>query len=97
MAACLKGEVACARAAELLMLDSCPTTVHDRIVSNDNVVQWDGRRFQIPPQPNASASPAPESNSVNHIAKPSKIYYGDSKLHHAGLLPGLGVLPARLP
>src|SRR5229473_1106803 len=25
--------------------------VHERIVSNDNVVQWDGRRFQIPPQP----------------------------------------------
>ncbi len=23
---------------------------HERIVSNDNVVQWDGRRFQIPPQ-----------------------------------------------
>jgi hypothetical protein len=25
--------------------------IHERIVSNDNVVQWDGRRFQIPPQP----------------------------------------------
>ena len=24
--------------------------VHERIVSNDNVVQWDGRRFQIPQQ-----------------------------------------------
>jgi len=52
------------------MLDSSPTTVHDRVVSNDNVAQWDGRRFQIPPQPNASGSPAPESNSVNHFAKP---------------------------
>ena len=24
---------------------------HQRSVSNDNVVQWDWRRFQIPPQP----------------------------------------------
>jgi hypothetical protein len=25
--------------------------LHERSVSNDNVVQWDVRRFQIPPQP----------------------------------------------
>jgi len=24
--------------------------LHERIVSNDNVVQWEGHRFQIPPQ-----------------------------------------------
>jgi len=24
---------------------------HERVVSNDNVVQWEGRRFQIPPEP----------------------------------------------
>jgi len=24
--------------------------VHERVVSNDNVVQWEGRRFQIPQQ-----------------------------------------------
>ncbi|MGH9682780.1 MAG: ISNCY family transposase, partial [Candidatus Acidiferrales bacterium] len=23
--------------------------LHERVVSNDNVVQWEGRRFQIPP------------------------------------------------
>ena len=32
-------------------LDRICCFIHERIVSNDNVVQWDGRRFQIPPQP----------------------------------------------
>ena len=32
-------------------LDRICCFIHERVVSNDNVVQWDGRRFQIPPQP----------------------------------------------
>ena len=32
-------------------LDRICCFVHEQSVSNDNVVQWDGRRFQIPPQP----------------------------------------------
>jgi transposase len=92
--ACIKGEMACARAAGLLGLsvrqikrlkkrmredgeaalahanrgrpshrrlpkdmatridglDRICCFVHERIVSNDNVVQWEGRRFQIPQQ-----------------------------------------------
>ncbi len=32
-------------------LDRICCFVHERIVSNDNVVQWEGRRFHIPPQP----------------------------------------------
>jgi hypothetical protein len=31
-------------------LDRICCFVHERIVSNDNVVQWEGRRFQIPQQ-----------------------------------------------
>ena len=31
-------------------LDRICCFVHERIVSNDNVVQWQGRRFQIPQQ-----------------------------------------------
>jgi hypothetical protein len=32
-------------------LDRICCFIHERVVSNDNVVQWAGRRFQIPPQP----------------------------------------------
>ncbi len=32
-------------------LDRICCFLHERSVSNDNVVQWEGRSFQIPPQP----------------------------------------------
>jgi hypothetical protein len=43
-------------------LDRICCFVHELIVSNDNVVQWEGRRFQIPSKPAASASPVPKSD-----------------------------------
>jgi transposase len=55
--------------------------IHERTVSNDNVVQWEGRRFQIPPQPQrfsfAGARVQLYQNLSGHIA----IYYGGTKLN----------------
>ena len=56
--------------------------MHERVVSNDNVVQWDGRRFQIPPQPAASASPAPKFSIHQTLDGRVSLYYGDTRLEH---------------
>jgi transposase len=71
-------------------LDRICCFLHERSVSNDNVVQWDGRRFQIPPQPKrfsfAGAKVQLYESLEGHIA----IYYGETKLLHSGgdLQPG---------
>src|SRR6266849_423170 len=57
--------------------------VHERIVSNDNVVQWDGRRFQIPPQPKPFSFAGAKVQLCESLRGSIEIYYGDSKLHHA--------------
>src|SRR2546429_238098 len=57
--------------------------VHERIVSNDNVVQWDGRRFQIPPQPKRFSFAAAKVQLCESLRGSITTYYGDSKLHHA--------------
>lgn len=53
---------------------------HVRIVSHDNVVQWDGRTLQIPPQPRrfsfGGARVQVEQSLAGHLA----LYYGDTKL-----------------
>jgi len=56
---------------------------HERIVSNDNVVQWDGRRFQIPPQPKRFSFAGAKVQLCESLRGSIEIYYGDSKLHHA--------------
>ncbi len=45
-------------------LDRICCFVHERVVSNDNIVQWEGQRFQIPQQADASALPEPKSTSI---------------------------------
>lgn len=57
--------------------------LHERIVSNDNVVQWDGRRFQIPPQPKRFSFAGAKVQLCESLRGRIEIYYGDSKLHHA--------------
>jgi len=46
------------------ILDRICCLVHERMVSNDNVVQWQGRRFQIPSRHAGSASLAPKYRSI---------------------------------
>src|ERR1700686_5434448 len=55
---------------------------HQRSVSNDNVVQWDGRRFQIPPQPHRFSFAGARVQLVESLEGKVAIYYGDNKLHH---------------
>jgi transposase len=55
---------------------------HERSVSNDNVVQWDGRRFQIPPQPQRFSFAGARVQIMESLEGKIAIYYGDSKLHH---------------
>ena len=55
---------------------------HERSVSNDNVVQWDGRCFQIPPQPHRFSFAGAKVQLIESLEGKVAIYYGDNKLHH---------------
>ena len=57
--------------------------LHERSVSNDNVVQWDGRRFQIPPQPKRFSFAGAKVTVYESLEGKVAIYYGDTKLHHS--------------
>jgi hypothetical protein len=56
---------------------------HERSVSNDNVVQWDGRRFQIPPQPKRFSFAGAKVQLLESLEGKVSIYYADAKLHLA--------------
>jgi len=56
---------------------------HERLVSNDNVVQWDGRRFQIPPQPQRFSFAGAKVQLVESLEGKVSIYYGNMKLLHS--------------
>lgn len=53
---------------------------HERIVSNDNVVQWDGRRFQIPPQPQRFSFAGAKVQLHESLEGKVSIYYADNRL-----------------
>jgi len=53
---------------------------HERIVSHDNVVQWDGRTFQIPPQPHRFSFGGARVQVVQSLAGHLALYYGNTKL-----------------
>ena len=55
---------------------------HQRSVGNDNIVQWDGRCFQIPPQPHRFSFAGAKVQLVESLEGKVAIYYGDNKLHH---------------
>ena len=61
-------------------LDRICCFLHERIVSNDNVVQWDGRRFQIPPQPRRFSFAGARVQLVQDLAGRIAVYHGDTKL-----------------
>ena len=64
-------------------LDRICCFVHERSVSNDNVVQWDGRRFQIPPQPKRFSFAGAKVQIYESLEGKVSIYYADTQLHHA--------------
>jgi transposase len=65
-------------------LDRICCFLHERSVSNDNVVQWDGRRFQIPPQPRRFSFAGAKVQLVESLEGKVAIYYADTKLHLSG-------------
>jgi hypothetical protein len=60
--------------------------VHERIVSNDNVVQWEGRRFQIPQQARRFSF-AGAKVQIYQALDGRIAYYGDTRLEHSSI-PG---------
>jgi len=61
--------------------------MHERIVSNDNVVQWDGRRFQIPQQARRFSFAGAKVQIYQALNGRLSFYYGDTRLEHAAI-PG---------
>jgi transposase len=61
--------------------------VHERIVSNDNVVQWEGRRFQIPQQARRFSFAGAKVQIYQALDGRVSFYYGDTRLEHAAI-PG---------
>ena len=55
---------------------------HERIVSHDNVVQWDGLRFQIPPHPQRFSFAGAKVQLYQSLEGNIAIYHQDAKLHH---------------
>ncbi len=63
-------------------LDRICCFVHERIASNDNVVQWEGRRFQIPPQSRRFSFAGARIQLYQSLDGRVMLYYGDNRLEH---------------
>ncbi len=61
---------------------------HQRIVSNDNVVQWDGRRLQIHRQPRRFSFAGAKVQIHQALNGRVSLYYRDSRLVHSNLSGG---------
>lgn len=56
--------------------------VHERTVSNDNVVQWEGRRLQIPPQNRRFSLAGAKVQLYQALDGKIALYYRDTRLEH---------------
>ena len=65
-------------------LDRICCFLHERAVGNDNVVQWDGRHFQLPPQPQRFSFAGAKVQLYESLEGKVAIYHGPNKLHHVG-------------
>ena len=63
-------------------LDRICCLVHERIVSNDNVVQWEGRRFHIPPQPRRFSFAGAKVQLYQGLDGCVALFYGDTPIEH---------------
>lgn len=61
--------------------------LHERVVSNDNVVQWEGRRFQIPQQARRFSFAGAKVQIYQALDGRVALYYGDTRLQHSAI-PG---------
>src|ERR1700731_4483345 len=62
--------------------------VHERIVSNDNVVQWEGRRFQTPKQARRFSFAGAKVQIYQTLDGRVSFYYGDTRLEHSAISGG---------
>ena len=62
--------------------------VHERIVSNDNVVQWEGRRLQIPQQARRFSFAGAKVQIYQALNGRVVLYYGDTRLQHSAMPAG---------
>jgi len=69
-------------------LDRICCFVHQRVVSNDNIVQWDGRRFQIPQQAQRFSFAGAKVHVYQALDGRVSLYYGDTRLQHTLAPPG---------
>ena len=65
--------------------------LHQRVVSNDNVVQWEGRRFQIPPQNRRFSFAGAKVQLYHALDGRVSLYYGNTRLEHTNS-PGGDIL-----
>jgi transposase len=68
-------------------LDHICAFVHERIVSNDNVVQWEGHRFQIPQQARRFSFAGAKVHIYQALDGRISLYYGKTRLEHSAI-PG---------
>jgi len=69
-------------------LDRICCFVHERIVSNDNVVQWQGRRFQIPQQARRFSFAGAKVHIYQALDGRVSLYYGQTRLQHSAISGG---------
>ena len=64
-------------------LDRICCFVHERIVGRDNVVQWEGRRLQIPPQARRFSFAGAKVQLHQSLDGRVALYYQDARLEHS--------------
>jgi len=69
-------------------LDRICCFTHQRIVSNDNVVQWGGQRLQIHPQPRRFSFAGAKVQIHQALNGRVSLYYRDIRLEHSNLAGG---------
>jgi hypothetical protein len=69
-------------------LDRICSFQHQRVVSRDNVVQWEGRKFQIPPQAQRFSFAGAKVQLYQDLDGQVSLYYGDTRLQHTTASPG---------
>jgi transposase len=69
-------------------LDRICSFVHERMVSNDNVVQWEGHRFQIPQQARRFSFAGAKVQLCQALDGRISLYYGETRLEHSAVSGG---------
>src|SRR6202158_723830 len=69
-------------------LDHICCFVHQRVVSNDNIVQWEGQRFQIPQQGQRFSFAGAKVQIYQALDGRVSLYYGETRLQHTLASPG---------